>query len=158
MAPDDYANPGDNSVNSVAKAWVSASIQSPFLFHAMLFMASIHYEYLRSSKIDPHAPLPLSHKVVAIQKLSEYLSDGRDTAKEEVILTILLLAAHENIGAVAEETMKPFNTPLETSQWLNIYGNNTFVPEHMKAVLDLIALRGGIENLKLHGQAENLAL
>lgn len=57
---------------------------------------------------------------------------------------------------MTEEKRKPFNSPLKTTQWLNVYGNIEYVPEHMKAVMDLVNLRGGIEEIKLRGLAETI--
>ena len=59
---------------------------------------------------------------------------------------------------VAEEKRKPFSSPLKTIQWLNVYGNIEYVPEHMKAVLDLVTLRGGIENIEMRGLAETIVV
>lgn len=91
-----------------------------------------------------------------IRKLSKGIT--LNTAKapsDEVILTILVLSSHE-LMSVTEEKRKPFNSPLKTTQWLNVYGNIEYVPEHMKAVMDLVNLRGGIEEIKLRGLAETI--
>jgi len=55
---------------------------------------------------------------------------------------------------IGEDGRNPFNAPLKRMKWANLYGNIQYVPEHLKAVLDIIKFRGGIEKLKLYGLAE----
>jgi hypothetical protein len=111
---------------------------------------------MRCSQIYPNSPQAISHKLVVIKKLNEVIGDGSEfSSSDEVILAILILASHE-ILKVTEEDRKPFNSPLKRAQWLNIYGNIKYVPEHRKAVLDLLNQRGGLEALKLPGLAETI--
>jgi len=143
-------------VHPVSKAWLSSGLEHPLLFHALAFAGSIHLDYLRSSKIYPNKPLSLSHKLVVIQKVNECLSDPNVASRDEVILAILILASHEAMNMSAGK-QNPFNSPLKTAQWLNIYSTITYVPEHMEAVLRLVTLRGGLENIKMFGLAEVIA-
>jgi hypothetical protein len=111
---------------------------------------------VRSSAIYPNSPVALSHKLAVIQKLNIVLSNLKEAQRDdEVILAILILASHE-ARFDSESKTRPFDSPLKSAQWPNVYGNIEYVPQHMKAVIELIALRGGIENLKLHGLAETI--
>jgi hypothetical protein len=76
---------------------------------------------------------------------------------DEVILAIAGLASHEVVN-VTEEKIKPFSSPLQSAGLLNTYGGLQMVPEHRNAVLRLITLRGGIENLRLNGLAECMVM
>jgi len=51
----------------------------------------------------------------------------------------------------------PFNSPLTSLGWLNVYGNFKFVPQHVKAVGEIVTMRGGLENLELNGLSEIIA-
>ena len=157
LIPDDIPHHGTNSVNSVAKAWASAGLRTPLLFHALVYAGSLHLDFLRWSKISPNSPLALSHKLKAIQKIREVISSGNEAARDEVILAILIIASNEVIN-VTEEKKKPFNSPLTKVQWLNIYGNIRPDLDHLKAVSALICLKGGIESLNLHGLAEIITM
>lgn len=84
------------------------------------------------------------------------MSQPAKAYRDEVILAILVLSSHETLDQ-SKVRQNPFNSPLKSAQWLNIYGNITYVPEHMQAVLDIINLRGGLEKLELHGLAETIA-
>jgi hypothetical protein len=126
------------------------------VFHALVFAGSIHLDFLRSAKIFPNSPQALSHKLIVIQKLKDIMSHPERACRDEVNLAILVLSSHETQDP-SQVSRNPFNSPLKSAQWLNIYGNITYVPEHMQAVLDIIKLRGGLEKLELHGLAETIA-
>ena len=149
LVPDGY----NRAVSPVSKAWFSNGLESPILFHALVFAGSIHLDFLRTSNIYPNSPQALSHKVVVIQKLREIMSNPEQARRDEVILAILVLSSHESMDS-SQVGRNPFNSPLKKVQWLNVYGNITYVPEHMKAVMELLSIRGGIEKLELHGLAE----
>jgi hypothetical protein len=139
--------------NPLSKAWFTSSLRMPLLFHALIYSGSNHLDYMRHSAIYPNAPKPLSHKLIVIQKLNAALSDPNLALRDEVILAILILASQEVfIGKKGKRN--PFNSPLQSLGWLNVYGNFKFVPQHTKAVADIIIMRGGLETLELHGLAE----
>jgi hypothetical protein len=144
---------GNNAVHSVSKAWLSFGLEHPLLFHALVFAGSIHLDFLRSSQIYPNKPLSLSHKLVVIQKLNDCFRDPNVASRDEVILAILILASHEAMNMSAGKE-NPFNSPPKNAQWLNIYSTITYMPEHMKAVDELVTSRGGLENIRMFGLAE----
>jgi hypothetical protein len=108
------------------------------------------------SNIFPNAPKPLSHKLVVIQKLNEALSDPNQASRDEIILAILILASQEVFLSKTGHS-SPFNSPFRSLSWLDVYGNFKFVPQHTKAVAELVTMRGGLENLELYGLAEIIA-
>jgi len=150
----DEPRPGE--VNPLSKAWFTSGLRTPLLFHALVYSGSNHLDFMRWSNIFPNAPKPLSHKLVVIRKLNEALSDPSLASSDEVILAILILASQE-VFMSKEITRNPFNSPLRTLGWLNVYGNFKFVPQHVKAVGEIVTMRGGLENLKLNGLAEIIA-
>jgi hypothetical protein len=92
-----------------------------------------------------------------MRQLNEVLSNGKKALTDEVILAIGGLASHEVVN-VTEEKIKPFNSPLQSAGFLNTYGGLQMVSEHRNAVLRVIALRGGIDNLRINGLAECLVM
>jgi hypothetical protein len=157
-----YVLPGlipDNTlpseVNPVTKAYFSSGLQNPLVFHALAYVGSNHLSYLRSSTISSNAPTPLFHKTVVIQKLKEALSDPdpRQALADEIIFGILVLASHETFMA-KDEKPNPFNSPLPKLGWRHIYGNSKIVPQHAKAIADIVAIRGGLETIKLYKLTE----
>jgi hypothetical protein len=142
--------------NPLSKAWFTSSLRMPLLFHALVYSGSNHLDYMRHSAIYPNAPKPLSHKLIVIQKLNAALSDPEQALRDEVILAILILASQE-VFMTKRGRWNPFNSPLQNLGWLNVYGNFKFVPQHTKAVADIITMRGGLETIKLHGLADIIA-
>jgi hypothetical protein len=124
----------------------------PVLFHALIFAAVMHRDFMRWGKIFPDSPCALSHKLAVIQRVKEAFSNGEDISRDEVILAILILSSHDL--ATVPRKREPFTPPLQSGSWLNIYGNTQQVPEHIQVVMSLVSLRGGVENLRLKGLAE----
>jgi hypothetical protein len=87
-----------------------------------------------------NSPTILSHKSLIFRLLSEILGEGNDPVRDEVILAILELS-YEIMPRI-EEKRNPFNPPLTSLQFLNIYRRIQIVPQHKKAVLDVISLKG----------------
>jgi hypothetical protein len=95
----------------------------------------------------------LAHKLVVMREINESLSDPDVALRDEVILAIFILASHEVVNVpVGKES--PFISPLRSAQWLNVYSTIMYVPEHVQAVIELVALRGGLENIRMYGLAE----
>ncbi|KAE9373670.1 hypothetical protein N431DRAFT_465948 [Stipitochalara longipes BDJ] len=156
LCPDDAPPPGLSSgANIVSRAWFTAGLKNPLLFHALAFAGLIHMDFLRYHQIYPDSVQALPHKLIVIQKLNEAIKNGSEMSTDDVILAILTLASHETLK-VTEEKRRPFNSPLRRAQWINVYGHIKYIEEHRKAVLDLLNLRGGLETLQLPGLAETI--
>lgn len=157
LMPDDHPNRSLSLTSTSSRTWVSAAFGLPCLFNAILVACSLERDFLRNSTVEIESSFILSKKLLVIQKLNEFISDPKNAARDEVLLTILILASHEAVDA-KEEPNKPFNSPLKTMQWLNMYGNCTYAPTHMKALYDIVNSRGGLEVIKLPCMAEMIVL
>lgn len=139
-------------LKSVSHAWFASALKYPFLFHALVFAGSVHLDFLRYGKIYPNKPLALSHKLSVIQALKQIMQNPEKAAAiDEVILSVSVLSSHEVLATPSESQWSPWNSPLKTLTWLDVYGNFSYVPEHSKAVMDLVVIRGGLEKIKLYG-------
>ena len=147
--PDDVA---PSEVDRLSQAWFASGLRTPLLFHALIYVGSNHLDFMRWSNVFSNAPEPLSHKLIVIQKLSQALSDPRQASRDEIILVILILASEVFINKKGNSS--PFNSPLRNLIWLNMYGNLKPVPQHAKALADIIRMRGGLETVELYGLAE----
>jgi hypothetical protein len=91
-----------------------------------------------------------------MHKLKELISGDSKPYFEELIVAILMLACHEEMDTspMTEAEKKkhwPFNDPLGRGKWLNMYSGVRVIPEHMKGLVDVVNLGGGLESIKLHG-------
>lgn len=146
-----------NSINSVAKAWLSACMGNPFLFDVFMWSTCIKRDFIRGSRAYCNSTQALTYKLAGIQQVNEVFSNERKALTDGVILAIAGLAAHEVVD-FTEEKIKPFNSPLQSAGLLDIYGGMRVFPEHRDAILRFVALRGGIENLTLPGLAEGMVM
>lgn len=104
------------TVNSVAKAWMSAGMRTPLLFHALVLAGIIYYDFMRRSETFFKSPLALSHKLIVIQTIRDAVLRGDDEAtRDEVLLAVVILATHDIENVVEEMKRVPFVSPLQKS-------------------------------------------
>jgi hypothetical protein len=129
--------------------------------HALLFGAAVHMDVLRSPRLSLDNPVRLFHKVQTMRLLKEELKSSGQTDLDGVILAVLILGTNEVetiANNIKEKPQSPFNSPLASTQWLDVYGRVTPMPQHTVALRSLVARRGGLENVELEGLAEVLLL
>jgi hypothetical protein len=93
--------------------------------------------------------------------LKEELKSLEKTPLDDMILAILSLGTNE--VEIMANNMKgkirsPFNSPLSSTQWLDVYGGISHIPAHTTAMRSLVRRRGGLENIQLECLAEVLSL
>jgi hypothetical protein len=68
---------------------------------------------------------------------------------DNIILTVLIMAAADG-GTVSISALKsPFNPCLLSLQWLDVYGSVSTSPVHVGGLIHLIRMRGGLEMVEL---------
>jgi hypothetical protein len=128
--------------------------------HALLFGGSVHRDMLKNPRLTLDNPLRLFHKVQTMRLLKESLKKPREVAIDDLILAVLALSTNE-VETMATNTNKmapPFNSPLGSNQWLDVYGRISFVQAHTTALRSLVARRGGLEMIEFDGLAEVVSL
>jgi hypothetical protein len=81
----------------------------------------------------------------AIQNPSRALSDA-------VITSVAILINSRGDEIMLDENLRsPFQSPLRSLQWLDMYGSLLSNPVHVSGLAQLIKLRGGLEHIKLPG-------
>ncbi|PKK42202.1 hypothetical protein CI102_14752 [Trichoderma harzianum] len=151
--------PGFRPESKLTSAWLEKFYTSPIVMHALLFGAAVNVNALRGPQFCNNKPSQLYHKVQTIRLVNEELKSGRKTALDEVILAVLTLGSNEveTIANTRENTRSPFNSPLSSAQWLNVFGSISEIPLHTSAMNTLVARRGGLENIQINGLAEVLS-
>lgn len=120
-------------------------------------------DILRSPHIELDNPTRLHHKVQTLQLLRAELDkpSQSQTPLEDLILAVLSLGTNEIETMHNNKKAKPsspFNPPLPSVQWLDVYGSIVHVKEHTIALRKLVSRNGGLEAMKLEGLAEVLSL
>jgi hypothetical protein len=93
--------------------------------------------------------------------LKEKLNNPDISDPDELILAVLILAANEVENLVDNTKPKarsPFNSPLSSLQWLDVYGSMPLIRAHILAVRSLVDRQGGLEKIQLEDLAEVLEL
>jgi hypothetical protein len=128
--------------------------------HALLFGAAVNMDALRGPQFCNDNPIRLHHKVQTMRLMTEELKGSPKTSLDEVILAVLTLGSNEveTIANTRENTRSPFNSPLSSTQWLNVFGGISDIPVHTSAMNTLVVRRGGLEKIQIDGLAEVLSL
>lgn len=143
----------------IASAWFEKATARPIVTHALLFGGSVHRDVLRSPRLSLDSPIRLFHKVQTMRLLKEALKTPSDVCMDDIILAVLVLCTNEveTFAVNMHKIPSPFNSPLTSVQWLDVYGRISFIPAHTVAMRSLVASRGGLERIELDGLAEVLS-
>lgn len=118
-------------------------------------------EMLQGPRIDLNNPIRLFHKIQTMRLLKEELKNPGISDPEEVILAILTLGTSEIetlTNFTNSKSRPPFNSPISSMQWLDVYGSLMHIKAHTLAMRSLVDRRGGLEMIELEGLAEVLEL
>jgi hypothetical protein len=86
------------------------------------------------------------------------LDDKETAVTDNMILNVLIMAAADG-GTVSMNALEtPFHAPLRSLQWLDIYGSVSTSPVHLRGLIQLIHMRGGLEMVELPGLGAVLSL
>ena len=126
-----------------------------------LFPSSL--DVLRFPTINLDNPVRLHHKVQILNLLRAELDHPPEAQAplENLIFAVLCLTSNEietTILNTQSPITSPFNPPLISLQWLDVYGKIIHIQEHTIALRDLVVRRGGLEAIELDGLAEVLSL
>lgn len=93
-----------------------------------------------------------------IRKINRALNDKESAVTDNMILNVLILAAADGEVVSASACNSPFNAPLRSLQWLDIYSSVSTKEIHLRGLIQLIRLRGGVERIQLPALAAVLCL
>jgi hypothetical protein len=151
----------DGTGSKISSAWLEKVYERPLVMHAMLFGAAVHMDVLRRPRLSVDNPIRLFHKVQTMRLLKEELKNPDKISLDDAILTALALGTNE-VETVANNINKtirtPFNSPLSSLQWLDVYGSISHTAVHVTAMRSLVSRRGGLDNIQLRGLADVLSL
>ncbi|KAK9384237.1 hypothetical protein V1515DRAFT_589356 [Lipomyces mesembrius] len=105
--------------------WLPASMMHPMLFHASLFVCSASLETLAQV---PISAMSYCHRGKAIQLINNGLSDPIQWKSDEIVAAVLCLANFECV-----------------------IGNISALRNHLNGLLELAALRGGLDQFGMGG-------
>ncbi|KAL4879867.1 hypothetical protein BJY04DRAFT_219675 [Aspergillus karnatakaensis] len=157
------ARPGEFAERSV-QAYLHPE-RSPMVMQSMFYSALLHLRALPILRRLPDGIFsePSSHTRQLLQikgavmnqirqKLSTVDSNSiHEPEVEDVVLSILHLAANENLDKIKPPETSPFAPPFRRLQSLEFYGSCEYHPLHWQTVQHIVTQRGGLDTLKLYG-------
>ncbi|KAL2811836.1 hypothetical protein BJX63DRAFT_265180 [Aspergillus granulosus] len=145
--------------HSFGRSWYSHCLTDSALHSSMVFGAFAHQrvQSMLGNKLGLFNNSNISRQVMIAQidslsKVNRAMQDSAKATSDPMILCVLCLATNDSphnrsVGK------SPFEPPLRSLQWLNIYGTSSPNPVHQAGLARIIELCGGLNAIKLPGLA-----
>lgn len=137
-----------------AREWLPIASQNTAVLNSFLFTASLHLETLRGPDSASRNRIrieQLHHKGEAIRGINDALTDPQYCQSDELIQNMLFLAMNAIEDKEDPPDPSPFISPLQKVQWLDVYGNRSFIVSHVIAIQEMVRRRGGLRQIKSVG-------
>lgn len=133
-------------------------MSSKALFHAFMYGAA---SYVHVDRGHLHkqglAELHISY-AEAIHELNKEMRDPVRACTDENTMAIAIMG-NKGLRLASPRTGKlPCQAPLKGLQSLDVYGQMSLVPVHAMGLAQLVAMRGGLENIQIEGLAATISL
>lgn len=137
---------------------MNLAIDSPLLFHTLIFAGATHKAFHQSPTVDNRKSqvLRLTCKGKALQALREALSSPETMCSDEVIFAMVLLASHGS-GEKVTAAQHRERRPLAAAQDAQFYASMEYEWSHMNGLLDVIRVKGGLQEISVPGLAFAMA-
>ncbi|KAL3465415.1 hypothetical protein BJX64DRAFT_285359 [Aspergillus heterothallicus] len=138
------------------QTWFSLSMTDPALHSSMLYGA---YAHQRAHSVANHPKNSQSSRelvlaeVDAISKINSAIQNPVKATSDAIILSVLCLANNDRPAEQQAVPQSPFQPPLKSLQWLDIYGTSSPNPVHQAGLVRIIELCGGLDMIQLPGLA-----
>ncbi|KAL4897501.1 hypothetical protein BDV59DRAFT_45345 [Aspergillus ambiguus] len=146
--------------------WFPLSLSDPTLFTAFLFGSLSHQRVQWVNRWIPEGAFrPRDQQLLqlvefeTIKMINREVRDPNRAISDTVILSVMCMAhniADDNDQRRHRTT--PFTAPMRRLQWLDVYGSLPPNLVHIQGLIQIIGLRGGLDNITLPGLAPVLCL
>ncbi|KAJ5891019.1 uncharacterized protein N7473_007247 [Penicillium subrubescens] len=139
--------------------WFASSASNAALHSTLLYGSYSHRRALWLVKQRGHFSADDAKQMAiceadAIARINRAIKIPAEAVTDELILCVLCMATNKLENPLWEDvTESPFNAPLRSLQWLDVYGRLSPHPVHQAGLRQLVSLRGGLEKLGLPGLA-----
>lgn len=98
-------------------------------------------------------------EIESIKLINRAVQDPGRAASDAVLLSILCMAHNTSHNADQRRSSRtPFTAPLQRLQWLDVYGSLPPNIVHVRGLIQMVMLRGGVEAIDLPGLSSILSL
>ncbi|KAJ5853208.1 hypothetical protein N7534_005751 [Penicillium rubens] len=157
--------PRPNNVKAAANKWFDLSMADPALFTAFMFGALCHLRvqwqnnWVPGTVFGPRERRALQLcEMESIKLINQAVRDPSRAISDAVLLSVICMAHHQAEEKSAQQHRRtPFNPPFPRLQWIDVYGCLPPNMVHIKGLLQLIKLRGGLVNIPTEGLAATIS-
>jgi hypothetical protein len=150
------------------KSWFQMSMANPELFTAFMFGSLCHLRvqwqnnWIPGTTFGPRQQRALQlSEMEAIKLINQAVRNvnPKRAVSDAVLLAVICMAHHQaEEGLVHQHRKTPFDPPFPRLQWIDVYGCLPPNMVHIKGLVQLVKLRGGLTNIKTEGLAATISL
>lgn len=154
------ANETPDSLNVVKNSLMNLAMRSPLFFNTLIYAGATHKAFFQSPTVNNarSAVLRLDRKGEVLRALQASLQSPETASTDEVIfaMTIMtILGSGEKVTAVERE--KREDRVLAAGQDAQFYASMEYEWRHMKALREIVRMKGGLHTICLPGLAIAIA-
>jgi hypothetical protein len=158
--------PRPSNVRAPANKWFNLSMSDPALFTAFMFGALCHLRvqwknnWVTGTKFGQKEARALELcEMESIKLINQAVRDPSRAVSDAVLLSVICMAHHQADEKVSQRHQRtPFDPPFPRLQWIDVYGCLPPNMIHIKGLLQLVKLRGGLTNIPTEGLAATISL
>lgn len=158
--------PRPRNVRTTANKWFDLSMADPALFTAFMFGSLCHLRVQWQNNWVPGTVFGQKERralllceMESIKLINEAVRDPDRAASDAVLLSVICMAHHQAEEKSAHHHRRtPFNPPFPRLQWIDVYGCLPPNMIHIKGLLQMVKLRGGLANIHTEGLAATISL
>ncbi|KAJ4138493.1 hypothetical protein NW768_002328 [Fusarium equiseti] len=134
-------------IPSFARDYNTLMSQGPALIHALLWSAAVSLSYRRKAKVTDKDSL--MHYNQALTHILHDISRPVAEISEQILYAILSVTgpkvSFDDDEGIAK---RAFDPPLKELAWIHVYGRRLHIDAHARALIRIVDLKGGMQNLK----------
>ncbi|CAI7577945.1 unnamed protein product [Penicillium discolor] len=157
--------PRPRNVRTTANKWFDLSMADPALFTAFMFGSLCHLRVQWQNNWVPGTVFGQKERralqlceMESIKLINEAVRDPDRAASDAVLLSVICMAHHQAEEKSAHHHRRtPFNPPFPRLQWIDVYGCLPPNMIHIKGLLQMVKLRGGLAHIHTEGLAATIS-
>ncbi|KAJ5484607.1 hypothetical protein N7453_012075 [Penicillium expansum] len=157
--------PRPQNIIAAANKWFDLSMTDPALFTAFMFGSLCHLRvqwqnnWVPGTVFGPRERRALQLcEMESIKLINQAIRDPDRVVSDAVLLSVICMAHHQaEEKSVQQHRRTPFNPPFPRLQWIDVYGCLPPNMVHIKGLLQLIKMRGGLANIHTEGLAATIS-
>ncbi|KAJ5144603.1 Protein of unknown function DUF3468 [Penicillium atrosanguineum] len=147
------------NLKEAGASWFPLSLSDPALFTAFMFGSLCHQRVQWLNNWVPRDAWGPKHERIlqlcemeSIKLINQAVRDPSRAVSDAVLLSVICMAHHQPEDNKRQRHRKtPFNPPFQRLQWIDVYGCLPPNLIHIGGLVQLIKLRGGLENIQFTG-------